>query len=180
MGNHSKSKQQRSCPHKAREKIKKFVLRNKQLILFFIFQDALTVEGRARIEHQKQITLANIQKNKEAALTALNIQYANADKVKTSFGYIGITFLIVLFGSIFLNDFIKLCIYFWINWKEWWKGINNDQIQVNTRVNNEAELVQLEMDHAYGELLEENLKRVYIRLLEINSNRKRISDETNA
>ena len=51
-------------------------------------------------------------------------------------------------------------------------------MQVNPIVNNEAERVQLEMDHAYGEVLEERLERVYIRLLEMNSNRKRNSDET--
>ena len=108
----------------------------------------------------------------------MNIQYANADKAKTSFGYIGITFLVVLFGSIILNDLIKLCIYYFNGWREWWRGINNDQMQVNPIVNNEAERVQLEMDHAYGEVLEERLERVYIRLLEMNSNRKRNSDET--
>ena len=31
----------------------------------------MAVEGRAKIEQQKQTALANIQKNREAALTAL-------------------------------------------------------------------------------------------------------------
>ena len=129
--------------------------------------------GRARIEQQKQTALANIQKNKEAALTALNIQYANADKVKTSFGYIGITFLVVLFGSIFMNDLIKLCIYYWNGLREWWRGNENDQEQLNNRNNQIVQEVQIEMDRVYGEDLEEKLERVYFKLLEVNANKRR-------
>ena len=61
--------------------------------------------GRAKIEHKKQIELANIQTQKEARLKQLNIKYETADKAKISFGYIGIIFLTILFGSIFMNDF---------------------------------------------------------------------------
>ena len=140
----------------------------------------MAAAGRARIEQQKQIALANIQKNKETALTALNIQYANADKVKTSFGYIGITFLVVLFGSIFMNDLIKLCIYYWNGLREWWRGNENDQEQLNNRNNQIVQEVQIEMDRVYGEDLEEKLERVYIKLLEVNVNRKRNINETQA
>ena len=140
----------------------------------------MAAAGRARIEQQKQTALANIEKNKEAALTALNIQYANADKAKTSFGYIGITFLVVLFGSIFMNDLIKLCIYYFNGLKEWWRGNENDQEQLNNRNNQIVQEVQIEMDRVYGEDLEEKLERVYIKLLEVNVNRKRNINETQA
>ena len=140
----------------------------------------MAAAGRARIEQQKQIALANIEKNREAALNALNIQYANADKAKTSFGYIGITFLIVLFGSIFMNDLIKLCIYYWNGLREWWRGNENDQEQLNNRNNQIVQEVQIEMDRVYGEDLEEKLERVYIKLLEVNVNRKRNINETKA
>ena len=124
--------------------------------------------GRVRIEQQKQNALANIEKNRKAALAALNIHYAAADKVKTSFGYIGVTFLVVLFGSIFLNDFIKLCIYYFSGLREWWRRRNIPEENVN-----EPEQVQIEIDRVYGEDLEERLERVYIRLLEVNANRRR-------
>ena len=134
----------------------------------------MAAAGRARIEQQKQTAMANIQKNREAALTALNIQYANADKAKTSFGYIGITFLVVLFGSIFLNDFIKLCIYLHNDLREWWRGNENDgQEQLNNRNNETEQEVQIEMDRIYGEDLEEKLERVYFKLLEVNANKRR-------
>jgi hypothetical protein len=144
--------------------------------LFLIIQDALAAAGRARIEQQKQTALANIEKNKEAALTALNIQFANADKAKTSFGYIGITFLVFLLGSIFLNDFIKLCIYYFNGLREWWRIKRN--IQEQNKNENQPEQVKIEIDRVYGEDLEERLERVYFRLLEVNSNQKNNINET--
>jgi hypothetical protein len=141
----------------------------------------LAAAGRAKIEQQKQKALTNIQKNKEAALTALTIQYANADKAKTSFGYIGITFLVVLFGSVFLNDFIKLCIYYFNGLREWWRG-NVVREQMNN-LNNEREeedQIHIEMNDDYDEDLEDKLERVYFRLLELNQNRRRNLDETQA
>ena len=138
----------------------------------------MAAAGRARIEQQKQIALANIEKNREAALNALNIQYANADKAKTSFGYIGITFLIVLFGSIFMNDLIKLCIYYWNGMREWWRGNEHDQEQLNQNNDERVDHVKLEIDRVYGEELEERLERVYMRLLEVNAYRRNNINET--
>jgi hypothetical protein len=36
------------------------------------------------------------------------VKYASADKVKTSFGYIGITFWSILWAAFILNDLAKL------------------------------------------------------------------------
>jgi len=55
--------------------------------------------------------LASIQTQKEARLKKLDIEYETWDKAKSSFGYIGITFLVILFGSVFGNDLLKMCIY---------------------------------------------------------------------
>ena len=52
--------------------------------------------------------IAKIEENRKAAIASLNIKYASADKVKTSFGFIGITFLSSLWGLIILNDLAKL------------------------------------------------------------------------
>ena len=128
--------------------------------------------GRARVEKNKLSQLTNIQKNKEKALNALIIQYARADKAKTSFGYIGTIFLAVLFGSIFLNDFIKLCIYNINGWREWQRDNNNDRVRENNE-NDQREQVEIEMDRVYGNELEEKLERVYIKLLQVNSNSRK-------
>ena len=111
--------------------------------------------GRAKIEQQKQIELTNIQTQKEARLKQLDIEYETADKAKTSFGYIGITFLTVLFGSIFLNDFLKVCIHYFNHLREWWR--RNDNREVEDIGNHNQEQVQIEIEHNYGEELEEQL-----------------------
>ena len=142
------------------------------------YKDYFTTIGRAKIEHQKQIELEKIQTQKEARLKQLDIKYETADKAKTSFGYIGITFLTVLFGSILLNDFLKVCIYYFNHLREWWRR-NDDREQANNDNHNQEqrqrdeEQVQIEMDDVYGEELEEQLERVYLRLLELNANRRR-------
>jgi len=64
------------------------------------------------------MALTNIQTNKTAKLKQLDKDYVNWDKAKTYFGYIGITFLSVLFGSIFANDLIKLCVYYYREFRQ--------------------------------------------------------------
>jgi hypothetical protein len=95
--------------------------------------------------------LANIEKNRDAALKQLDIQYASADKAKQSFGFIGITFLAVLFGSVFANDFFKLCLYYFRHlrdlWRRWWQRRNADD-------------------------LEESLEKVYFKLVKANAKNK--------
>ena len=77
-----------------------------------------------------------------------------------------------------MNDFLKVCIYYFNHLREWWRG-NDDREQDNIGDHNQEERqrdeeqVQIEMEHVYGEELEEKLGRVYIRLLEVNANRRR-------
>ena len=99
----------------------------------------------------------------------MNIQYAAADKAKTSFGYIGITFLAVLFGSIFLNDFVKVCIYYFNGLREWWRKKKEEGEIEQRRRNQEKRNDEtiLDMDHVD---LEEKLERVYFELVKVNAN----------
>jgi len=123
--------------------------------------------GRALIKEQQQAALNKIQKNKEAALTELDIKYASADKAKKSFGFIGIAFLAVLFGSVFLNDLIKLFIYYYSELKTYWRrkeSENKSKLENNT---SDTSDVRIEMDNLNdaNQELEEALEKVYIRLL---------------
>ncbi len=141
---------------------------------FCIIQDLIAAVGRARIEEQKQSALANIQKNKNATLKKLDIQYVNWDKAKKSIGYVGITFLACLFGSIFANDFIKVCIYYIKymrgRWVRWWHRKNEEKRELTEE--NKDEII-LEMEQAYSDDLEESLEKVYIKLLEANAKNNR-------
>ncbi len=130
--------------------------------------------GRARIEQQKQTALTNIQKNKDAALKQLDIQYASADKAKKSFGFIGITFLACLFGSIFLNDFIKLCIYYFRHLKNWWQRKQEMKEERESKDKQNIDEVILELDQISTEKLEESLEKVYFKLVKANANNRQI------
>ncbi len=125
--------------------------------------------GRARIEEQKQTALTNIQKNKEAALKQLDIEYASADKAKKSFGYIGITFLTVLFGSIFLNDFIKLSIYYFDHLRDWWQRIQEIKEERQSQDKENKDEIVLELDQMYTDELEDSLEKVYFKLVKANA-----------
>ena len=132
--------------------------------------------GRARIEQQKQTQLANIETRRIENLKRLNIEHETKDKVAKSIGYIGIAFLVVLFGSIFLNDFIKLCIYYWNGLREWWrekKGHEEKKVEAAT------DHVRLEMDQEYSSELEEALERVYFKIVKVNRENRRINESSN-
>jgi hypothetical protein len=131
----------------------------------------------AKIEQQKQIQLENIQKNKEAALERLDKEYETWDKAKRSFGYIGISFLVFIFSSIFGNDFIKLCIYLCNGLREWWRRRRNIQHQNENenlrRREAEERRVQIELERVNADLLEKKLEKVYFKLVEVNAKNNR-------
>jgi uncharacterized membrane protein YcjF (UPF0283 family) len=119
---------------------------------------SIAAAGRARIEEQKQTALTKIQKNREAALKQLDIQYANWDKAKTSFGFIGITFLAVLFGSIFGNDLIKLIVHYFNHLRDWYRRwCQSQRPEEKSEEENEREII-LEMDQSYADDLEDSLE----------------------
>ncbi len=117
--------------------------------------------------------MTNYQKKKEQRLKELNIDYKSWDQAKTSFGYIGITFLTCLFGSIFLNDVIKFFIYYFDKLKYLWRGWRqkkNELEEANTE-NKENDDVILEMDQVYADNFEESLEKFYIKLLKSKVNK---------
>ncbi len=131
---------------------------------------SIAAAGRAHIEEQKQTALTNIQKNKDAALKQLDIQYANWDKAKTSFGYIGITFLSVLFGTIFGNDLIKLCIHYFRHLRDWYRSWwQRKRPEEKLEEANKDEII-LEMEQNHADDLEDALEKVYFKLVRNNAN----------
>jgi len=141
----------------------------KMLFLYLIailFKDLIATVGRARIEEQKQTALQNIQKSKNETLKQLDIQYASADKAKQSFGYIAISFLSCLFGCIFLNDFMKLCIYYLGECR-----MNSSRNMYE--IEEDRDEVILEMDKIYAEELDDSLEKVYFKLVKANANNKK-------
>ena len=123
--------------------------------------------------------MANIQRKRDAALKQLDIQYASADKAKQSFGYIGITFLSCLFGSIFGNDLIKLCLYYFSHlrdlWRRWWQRRKEMKEDRKSQDKANKDEIVLEMEQTYAEDLEDSLEKVYFKLVKANASNKNIN-----
>ena len=138
--------------------------------MLFYTKDLRASLGRARIEEQKQTALDNIKKNREAALRKLDVYYKSWDQARTSFGYIGITFLTVLFGGVFVNDFVKVCIYYFGHLRDLWrrfrkrKSESEKEEEYDDKAYKERDVI-LEIDQEYADELEESLEKVYIKLL---------------
>ncbi len=105
----------------------------------------------------------------------MDIQYASADKAKTSFGYIGITFLAVLFGSIFGNDLIKLCIHYFNHLKNWWQRKQEMKEERQSQDEEKKEEIVLELDQICTDELEDSLEKVYFKLVKANAKNRQIN-----
>jgi len=100
---------------------------------------------------------------------------------KASFGFIGITFLSVLFGSIFLNDLIKVCYYYYNGLREWWRE-KKEQEEEEKRKEDELKSNEVRLDminQNYVDELEQDLESVYFKLVKVNA-RNRRNDKTPA
>ncbi len=133
----------------------------------------MAIVGRARIEQQKKIQLANIETRRVENLKKLDEKYESWDKAAKTIGYIAIAFLSFLFGSIFGNDLIKIFVHFFNVLKEWWKvkraKQDNDEL--------ESEQVRSEIDQNYSTKLDEDLERVYFELVKANAVKRNTNNE---
>ena len=125
----------------------------------------MAIVGRAKIEQSQLDQLASIETNRKAALAKLSIQYAAADQVKTSFGYIGIISLSLLWGAFILNDlpsFLRL-LY------EIAKDLLKEGRELNrNREEKERDLKQVKIqmeDELYSQELEEKLDQIHFQLV---------------
>ncbi len=105
----------------------------------------------------------------------MNIEYASADKAKTSFGYIGITFLAVLFGSIFGNDLIKLCIHYLSHLRGWWQRKQEMKEDRKSQDKEKKDEIVLELDQMFNDELEDSLEKVYFKLVKANAKNRQIN-----
>ncbi len=108
--------------------------------------------------------LAKIETSRKESLEKLNIKYAIADKVKTSFGYIGITFLSVLWGVIILNDLAKLFNLFYEETKDFFK-VRRRKKEIKRRKELEQDEHDLEKNEVYHQDLEEKLEIIHLQLV---------------
>ncbi len=122
--------------------------------------------GRTRIEKYRLEQLNKIETNRKEALAKLNIKYATADKVKTSFGFIGITFLSVLWSLIILNDLCKSLYFCYEEIKDTWKLIKEREV-----VKIQLEREEKEDEH-YSQDLDEKLEKFHWKLVQACASRR--------
>ena len=106
----------------------------------------------------------------------MSIKYASADKAKTSLGYIAIISISLLFGSIFLNDFFKLCIHILSKVRRYFRQrrLERQQAKNSERERNNRQ-VEIEMNQVYAEELEDKLEKFHLALIRAQiKNRKQI------
>jgi hypothetical protein len=111
--------------------------------------------------------MTKIETNRKEALAQLNIKYASADKVKTSFGYIGIISLSALWFGIILNDLVKL---FNLCYKETIELLKERQAITKKEIN-----VKIEIYEETGDThdLEEKLDKIHFQLLKACAARRK-------
>ena len=136
--------------------------------------------GRARIEQQKKVELAKIQAKKESRLEQLDIDYETVDKIRKTFGYIGMAFLTILFGSIFGNDLIKVLVYYFNGLKEWWgekKQQEEEELKQTEEKSNEK---RLEINQTKYDDIDEDLERFYFKLVKLNAINRRNKEKSSS
>jgi hypothetical protein len=131
-------------------------------VIFLLEQ--LATASRLRLEQSRLDQLDKIETNRKASLEKLNIKYAMADKVKTSFGYIGITFLSVLWGAIILNDLAKLFNLFYEETKDLLK-VSRTKKEIRRREELEQDERDIEKNEMHFQELEEKLEKIHLQLV---------------
>ncbi len=75
----------------------------------------------------------------------------------------------VLFGSIFANDFIKLCIYYFDHLRDWWRRKQEMKEERQSQDKENKDEVVLELDQICTDKLEDSLEKVYFKLVKANA-----------
>lgn len=147
------------------------------MFFFLCIIELFVKEARAKIEKNRLEKIAKIEENRRDALAKLNIRYETADKVKTSFGIIGILFNVLTWGCIILNDLVKLFKFLYDETKEpFIKRQKQEKIKNREREESkrEKEQVILEMEeYNHIKVLENKLDQVHLQLLKVCARRAR-------
>jgi hypothetical protein len=89
--------------------------------------------------------------------------------VKTSFGFIGITFLSVLWSLIILNDLSKSLYFCYEEIKDIWK-LRRERVE-NSKAKIQLEGEEKDVEH-YAQDLEENLEKFHWKLVQACASRR--------
>ena len=119
--------------------------------------------GMARITNSTISQLEAIKAHTQEQLTKLQLKFASVDKAKTSFSYMGVLSLLLLFSSVFLNDFIKLAVYVCKEYTN--TRPNKINIKVERIRSRKSSMPQSD-ENLYSEQLDARLEQMHIMLMQ--------------
>ena len=127
----------------------------------------MMASGVSSIQQSAQQQITQIDSEKNANLEKLNVKFAAADKAKSSFGYIGIICVSMLFGGFFLNDFLKFGYFLY---KKYIANIHVsykiEQDRLSSAEKNKCANLNKKLDELYSQQLDVRLERVHWHLLQ--------------
>ena len=119
--------------------------------------------GMESIAKSTQTQIQQIETNKQENLKILNEKFAAADTAKSSFGYIAILSLSILFGLFLFNDCIKIATF---TFKMCTSHLNDARINKKAIYESRSDKKQHEQfESIYSKQLETRLESVYLRLV---------------
>ena len=134
--------------------------------------------ARSKIEQSRLEELGNIETRRKENLAKLGIKFAIADQAKTSFGYIGITSLSLLFGVFIFNDMTKLihsiyqCYLDYKVRKRVEIARKKRQKEKENEERNKNAQIKIEYEHSHN--LKEKLEKFHLKLVKsVASHKKR-------
>ena len=129
------------------------------------------------IEEQRVEQLEAIQNNTRQQLALLAVKYSLADKCSRSFSFVSLTFIAIIYGSIIVNDLLKLI-----------DAVLHDVREIQTNANiqenllrpvrrdnlddRELDATQIDATFLYSEGLDSYLERKYLQLVASVANKR--------
>ena len=115
------------------------------------------------LDKSAQTQNQQIEKNKHENLKKLNEKFSAADTAKSSFGYIGILSLSILFGLFLFNDCIKIATF---TFKMYNSNLNDTRMNKNVIFESRSDKkLDEQIESIYSKQLETRLESVYLRLV---------------
>ena len=128
----------------------------------------MVASGMASIQESAKQQITQIDAEKQASLGKLNVKFASADTAKSSFGFIGIICVAVLFGGFLLNDFLKLGYYIYTKFKitPTTNNQTKEDIVSDDKDVEKGKDINQKIDEMYSQQLDDRLERIHLRLLQ--------------
>ena len=129
----------------------------------------------ASIVQTAQIELVKIETQKQEKLSELNVKFASSDKAKSSFGYIGIISVTMMYAFFLFNDFLKLFLYICNDYMKKNRTKADLALRQRTQANKTSDHLEQQIENVYSEELETRLRRMHLRLIRAYCNKNSIS-----